>query len=56
MCHMDQYSSLTNPTFKEAESSYEKAKRIVEELSQLGGMSKEERMEADLEISTSLSR
>ncbi|XP_067090582.1 tetratricopeptide repeat protein 23 [Osmerus mordax] len=49
-------AALILDSVKEAESSYKKAKRIVEELSQLSGMSKEEIMEADLEISTSLSR
>lgn len=48
--------SLTIPTLEEAEYNHRKAERIVVELHQLGGMSKEEKMETEFEISTSLSR
>lgn len=40
----------------EAESSFLEAEKIVEELHELGGISQEEKTNAELQISTGLSR
>ncbi|XP_031657347.1 tetratricopeptide repeat protein 23 isoform X1 [Oncorhynchus kisutch] len=49
-------ATLLLANLEEAEYNYRKAEKIVVELHQLGGMSKEEKMETEFEISTSLSR
>nr|XP_046250353.1 tetratricopeptide repeat protein 23 isoform X2 [Scatophagus argus] len=49
-------ASLITSHLEEAESSFLQAEHIVEELHQCGGISREERIKNELEISTSLSR
>lgn len=49
-------AALLLHSYKEAEASYLKAERVVEDLRALHGMSDEAKTEAELEISTSLSR
>ncbi|XP_042268096.1 tetratricopeptide repeat protein 23 isoform X1 [Thunnus maccoyii] len=49
-------AALLTANLEEAESSYLEAKQIIEELHQHGGISEEDKIKAELQISTGLSR
>ncbi|XP_030280889.1 tetratricopeptide repeat protein 23 isoform X2 [Sparus aurata] len=49
-------ASLTAANLEEAESSFLEAQKVVEELHQRGGISQEEKINTEVEISTGLSR